>query len=251
LLKVSIITVCKNNADTLEDTFRSVKSQAYPSLEYIVIDGASTDGTLEIIDKYKSIITRNISEKDNGIYYALNKGIKMASGDVIGILHADDSYLNDEIITKVAEAFNASGADCVYGDIQYVDRHNADKITRNWKAGKYTEGLFRKGWMPPHPSFFIKRGCIEKYGDYNTTLFQASDYEFMLRMIHKHKIKVHYLAEILVRMKTGGASNKSIANRIKNNLEDRKAWKINHLKPSVFTLIIKPLSKIGQFIRPR
>ncbi|HTA26834.1 MAG TPA: glycosyltransferase family 2 protein [Bacteroidia bacterium] len=249
MLKISIITVCYNNVDTLEDTIKSVQSQSYPEIEYIVVDGASKDGTLEIIEKYKSGISKFVSEKDNGIYFAINKGIRMATGDIIGILHGDDLYTDNTIIAKVAATFEKSGADCVYGDLQYVDRANPEKITRSWVAGEYKAGMFLKGWMPPHPTFFIRKECIEKHGDYNTTLFQASDYEFMLRMIHKHQLKIHYLPEVLVKMKIGGASNKSVINRIKNNVEDRKAWKINNLKPSVFTLFIKPLSKIGQFFK--
>ncbi len=247
--KVSIITVCYNNADTLESTILSVQLQNYPSIEYIIVDGASTDGTLAVIDKHKDIISRSVSKKDEGIYDAINKGIKMASGDIIGVLHADDFYVSSEIISKVVNVFEKSGVDCVYGDLQYVDRANPEKVTRHWVAGQYREGLFRKGWMPPHPTFFIKKECINKYGDYNLTLHQASDYEFMLRMIHKHRIKVGYVPDVLVKMRIGGASNKSIFNRIKNNLEDRKAWKINNIKPSFFTLFIKPISKIGQFFK--
>jgi len=249
LIKVSIITVCLNNADTIESTIKSIQSQTYPSIEYIVVDGVSTDTTLTIIEKYKQGIVKFISEKDKGIYYAINKGIEMATGDIIGILHADDFYVNNEIIEKLVDSFEKSGADCVYGDLQYVERNNPDKVTRNWIAGTYQKDLFLKGWMPPHPTFFIKRDCIEKYGNYNTTLSVAADYEFMLRMIYKHQIKVCYLPDLLVKMRTGGASNKSFMRRIKNNLEDRKAWKINHLKPSFFTLFIKPLSKIGQFFK--
>jgi glycosyltransferase involved in cell wall biosynthesis len=247
VFKVSIITVCLNNVDTLEDTVRSVAAQTYSNIEYIVVDGQSTDGTLSLIEKYKGSISKFVSEKDKGIYFAINKGIQMATGDIIGLLHGDDFYDSDTIISDVVHAFEKSGADCVYGDLQFVDRANPEKVTRNWISGQYKPNMFLKGWMPPHPAFFIKKSCIDKYGDYNTSLYQASDYEFMLRMIHKHQIKVSYLPKVLVKMKTGGASNKSLINRIKNNLEDRKAWKINNLSPSIFTLFIKPLSKIGQF----
>jgi glycosyltransferase involved in cell wall biosynthesis len=249
MLKVNIITVCLNNAGTIEDTIISVQSQIYPSLEYIIIDGASTDGTIRVIEKYKTGVNKFISEKDEGIYFAINKGIKLAKGDIIGILHGDDFYVSNDIITKVVHAFETSGADCVYGDLQYVERNDPEKIVRHWIAGPYKKGLFLKGWMPPHPAFFIKKNCIEKYGNYNTSLYLASDYEFMLRMIHKHGIKTHYIPEVLAKMKTGGASNKSIINRIKNNLEDRRAWKINNIRPNIFTLIVKPISKIGQFFK--
>ena len=249
VLKISIITVCYNNVDTLEDTIKSVQSQTYPNIEYIIVDGASTDGTSGIIDKNKNSIAKFVSEKDAGIYFAINKGLKMATGDVIGLLHGDDFYSDNSIIAKVAAAFDKSGADCVYGDLQYVERNNPDKITRSWVAGQYRTGLFLKGWMPPHPTFFIKKECIQIYGDYNTTLRQASDYEFMLRMLHKNNLKVHYLPEVIVKMKTGGISNKTLTGRIKNNIEDRRAWKINNLRPGFLTLFIKPLGKIGQFFK--
>jgi len=249
LLKISIITVCLNNVDTIEDTLKSAQSQSYPSIEYIVVDGVSTDGTLSIIEKYKQIINKFVSEKDAGIYFAINKGISMATGDIIGVLHGDDFYMDGEVIAKVAHVFETSGTDCLYGDLQYVERNNPGKVTRNWVSGEYKPNMFRKGWMPPHPTFFIRRECIVKYGNYNTTLRQAADYEFMLRMVYKNGIKMRYLPGVLVKMKVGGASNKSIMNRIKNNLEDRKAWKINNLNPSFFTLFMKPLSKIGQFFK--
>lgn len=161
MLKVSIITVCYNNVDTLEDTIKSVKGQTYPEIEYIVVDGASQDGTLAIIDKYKSGISKFVSEKDDGIYFAINKGLKIATGDIIGLLHGDDLYTDSTIIAKVAATFQGSDADCVYGDLQYVDRTNPEKITRSWVAGQYKTGMFLKGWMPPHPTFLLKGNSLK------------------------------------------------------------------------------------------
>ncbi|HTA84201.1 MAG TPA: glycosyltransferase family 2 protein [Bacteroidia bacterium] len=247
-MKVSIITACLNNAATLEDAMRSVFEQDYPNIEYIVIDGASTDGTAAILEKYKSKLSVLVSEKDAGIYAALNKGLSKATGDIVGFLHADDFYTYANSISKIVKAFEKENADCVYSDIQYVERDNTLNLVRDWKSQPYTDGMFLKGWMPPHPTFFLKRKCYEQYGNYNTTFTISADYELMLRMLHKHKLKATYIPEVLVKMRTGGVSNRSLAKRIKANMEDRKAWKINNLKPGFFTLIIKPLGKIGQYL---
>jgi glycosyltransferase involved in cell wall biosynthesis len=247
VLKISIITACLNNASTIESTIQSVLGQDYPNIEYIIIDGVSTDGTLDIISKYKDKISTFVSEKDKGIYDALNKGLAKATGDIIGFLHADDFYPKTTIISTIIKTFINPNCDCVYGDLQYVDRQNPDKIIRNWKSEPYYDGIFLKGFMPPHPTFFTKRKWYEQYGNYNTSFTIAADYELMLRMLHKHKLKAQYIPEVLVQMRVGGESNKSIANRIKANMEDRKAWKINSLHPGMFTLIRKPLGKINQY----
>lgn len=248
-MKVSIITIAYNSAETIEDTIRSVVSQKHPDIEYIIVDGKSTDNTLSIIDKHKASITKLISEKDNGIYDAMNKGVKLASGDIIGILNSDDFYADENVITDVVSVFEKHKCEGLYADLVYVDRTNTSKITRTWNSGEYTEGRFLKGWMPPHPTFFVRKEVYEKYGSYNTDLRSAADYEIMLRFIHKHKIKLAYLPRIITKMRSGGQSNVSIKNRIKANMEDRMAWKINGLKPGVFTLTRKPLSKVIQFLR--
>jgi glycosyltransferase involved in cell wall biosynthesis len=248
VLKLSIITVTYNSAATLEHTIHSVLLQDYANVEYIVVDGASTDDTLSIIRKYRHKIDHFVSEKDEGLYYALNKGLALATGDVIGILHADDFYIEDHVLGKVAEAFEKSHADAVYGDLYYVDRDDTEKIIRKWKSGKYSHGKFLWGWMPPHPAFFVKKEIYHKFGPFNTDLRSAADYELMLRFIHKHRIKLAYLPEYLVKMRTGGQSNASVRNRVKANKEDRKAWELNGLKPYFFTLTLKPLRKIFQFL---
>lgn len=248
MLKVSIITACLNNVDTLESALQSVIEQDYKNIEYIVIDGASTDGTRELLDKYKDKISLIISEKDKGIYEALNKGLAKATGDIVGFLHADDFYSFPSTISKIATVFEKQDTDCVYGDLQYVDRENSIRIVRNWKSEPYYENIFLKGWMPPHPTFFLKKKWYEQYGNYNATLSISADYELMLRMLHKHKLKATYIPGVLVKMRTGGTSNRSLARRIKANMEDRKAWKLNNLKPDLLTLIKKPLGKIGQYL---
>jgi glycosyltransferase len=247
MYKVSIITVCFNSDLTIEDTIISVVSQNYDNIEYIIVDGASTDNTLSIVNKYQDSIAKIVSEKDNGLYDAINKGISLATGDIIGILHADDFYVNDSVINKVADVFSQKKVQTVYGDLQYVQRDDVAKVTRNWKSGAYTHGMFCKGWMPPHPSFFVLKECYEKYGVFNTALRSAADYEMMLRLLHKHRCTTYYIPEVLVKMRVGGKSNVSILNRIRANREDKKAWIINGLKPGLFTFIRKPLSKLGQF----
>lgn len=246
-MKVSLITTCKNSAATIEDTIKSIASQTYLPIEYIIVDGVSTDGTLDIINKYKTAITKIISEEDKGIYFGINKGINLSTGDIVGNLNSDDFYPNSTVIADVVALFEKTGTDAVYGDLHYVDSRDTNKIIRNWKSGEYSEGLFLKGWMPPHPTFFVKRSVYQKYGLFNTDFTSAADYELMLRFIHKHKIKVAYLPKVLVKMRVGGKSNITIANRIKANMEDRRAWTVNNITPTYFTLLIKPLSKLKQF----
>jgi glycosyltransferase involved in cell wall biosynthesis len=248
-LKISIITVAYNAEKSIEDTIQSVIGQTYKNIEYIIIDGNSTDDTLKICNTYKESIHTIVSEKDKGIYDAMNKGIALATGDVIGVLNADDFYLNSNVISKVAERFNTDNCEGLYADLVYVDGDDTSKITRTWFSGNYIENSFFKGWMPPHPTFFVKQACYKKYGHYSLDLKSAADYELMLRMIHKHKIKLSYLHEVTVKMRVGGVSNSSLKNRIDANKEDREAWRMNDLKPGLFTLIRKPLSKVFQFLK--
>ncbi len=247
MLKVSIITVCFNSSKTIESTIQSVTSQNYSNIEYIIVDGLSSDNTLKIVEQYKSKIAKIISEKDKGIYDAINKGIVASTGDIVAILHADDFYFNKNVISDVVDAFEKKNVDAVYGDLQYVDKLDTDKIKRNWTSGEYKKDNFLKGWMPPHPSFFVKKGCYDKYGVFNTILKSAADYELMLRFLYKHNCSVSYIPQVLVKMRVGGKSNVSIVNRIKANREDKMAWKLNGLVPNALTFIRKPLSKIGQF----
>lgn len=248
-MKVSIITITHNSASTLRDTIESVLSQGYKDIEYIIIDGLSTDNTMEIVNDYKNKIAHVVSEKDHGLYDALNKGIKLATGDVVGIIHSDDFYTNPQVIENVVSVFATTNADAVYADLYYVDKDDTDKIFRKWKSGVYKHGMFLNGWMPPHPTFFVKRSVYEHYGNFNLQLKSAADYELMLRLIHKHKISLGYLPEFIIKMRVGGKSNQSLRNRIKANQEDRNAWKINGMKPKLHTLYLKPLRKIIQLFK--
>lgn len=248
-MRVSIITIAYNSADTIADTIKSVAAQDYSDIEYIIVDGSSKDNTLEIVKSFGSKITKVISEKDKGIYDAMNKGIHLATGDVIGILNSDDFYADSNVISDVVHAFKSTGCDGLYADLVYVNRELSDKVVRTWKAGNYRHGQFLSGWMPPHPTFFVKKSCYDKFGVYTLELRSAADYELMLRFIHKHQIHLSYLPRVITKMRTGGQSNVTIMNRIKANMEDRKAWKMNGLHPHFLTLTRKPVSKILQFLK--
>lgn len=246
-VKVSIITVAYNASETIEETIKSVINQSYPNIEYLILDGASSDDTPKIIESYSEQISYWHSKKDNGMYDAINKGIEKATGEIIAILNSDDVYAHKHVIKAVVERLLNDKSDAVYGDLQYVDRADLKQVKRNWKSGKYKEGSFYYGWMPPHPSFFVKKECYKKYGVFNTELKSAADYELMLRFIHKNKISLSYINEVLVYMREGGLSNQTLLSRLRGNREDKLAWKINQLKPKWFTIILKPLRKIRQF----
>jgi len=247
-VKISIITITYNSENTVEDTIRSMLQQDFPNIEYIVVDGASIDKTKEIINRYSANIDKFISEKDKGLYDALNKGIAMATGDVVGMIHSDDLYANPSVISKVAQTFAIDpDTEAVYADMVFVDRNDTAKILRTWKAGEYEEDAFKKGWMPPHPTFFVRKSVYDKYGGFNLDLKLSADYELMLRFIHKHKIKVTYLPETLVLMRMGGISNTSFFVKLKANMEDKLAWRINDMKPGLLTTIRKPLKKLKQY----
>jgi glycosyltransferase len=246
-LKISIITVCLNAADTIEETIQSVFAQTYPSVEYILIDGKSTDGTLEILTKYKHRFAALVTEKDSGLYAALNKGVKLATGDLIGILHADDLFASADVLTKIAALVTTTKCDAVYADLEYVKRENPSNIVRYWKSGKYKMGSFRLGWMPPHPTFFVKRTLYEQFGYFNESFTSAGDYELMLRFIHIHKVKLCYWPNVAVRMRLGGKSNVNISNRLTANKEDVKAWEVNGLSRPAFITFLKPFRKLHQF----
>lgn len=247
-MKISIITVCYNSEKTILDTIQSVVNQSYSEIEYIIMDGGSTDTTLEKISQYKNKIAKVVSEPDNGMYDALNKAIDLCTGEIIAILNSDDVYADRNVIEEVVTKFIETGTDAIYGDLYYVAKDDLSSVSRYWKAGSFKENKFINGWMPPHPSFFVKKSCYIEYGKFNLGLVSAADYELMLRFIHKYKIKLTYLDRVLVYMREGGMSNTTIASRIRGNKEDKLAWKINNLNPHFYTTYMKPLRKIKQFI---
>ena len=248
-LKISIITVSLNSQSTIRQTIESVRSQSYKNIEYILIDGGSTDWTLEIINDLIDNIDYFKTENDNGIYDAMNKGISIASGDIIGILNSDDFYDNPNVIEDVVRIFESKKCDSLYGDLVYVKASNALDVVRYWQSGNFKREKLKNGWTLPHPTFFVKKSIYNKYGLYNTKLKTAADYEMIIRLLFKHNISVEYLPKILVHMRTGGISNASLKHRFIANKEDGLAWKFNHLYQPMFVRIQKPFQKIVQFFK--
>lgn len=235
-----------NSEATIGDCLASIHDQSI-EVEHLIIDGGSTDSTLDIVKSYPHVATI-VSEPDSGIYDAMNKGIKLATGDVIGILNSDDFYAGLDTLEKVAQVLSQVGIDSCYGDLVYFDPADTARIVRKWKSGYYHDRRFHWGWMPPHPTFFVRRSVYEKYGAFRLTLGSAADYELMLRLLVKCRITTSYIPEVLVRMRAGGVSNVSLKNRLMANRMDRLAWEVNGLRPYPWTTYLKPLSKVIQFL---
>lgn len=244
-LKISLITVAYNAEKTIGRSIISVLGQKFNNVQYIVIDGGSTDGTINILNQYRDKIDVLVSEPDNGIYDAMNKGIALADGDIIGTINADDFLADDSVLSDVAEAFARQGADVLYGDLDFINPDG--KVVRKWRSGRYRSGMFNRGWMPPHPTFYCRKALFDTHGAYSLEYGSAADYELMLRFIHAHKANVFYLDKIMVKMYIGGVSNKNVANRVKALLFDLKAMRNNDIFFPYITIIFKPLRKIVQF----
>lgn len=248
-MKISVITVVFNNKETISDTIASVASQAYPNVEHIIVDGLSTDGTTEIIAANRSKLTKVITERDSGIYDAMNKGIKAASGDIIGFLNADDIYNGTNVLADVAAVFQNHGVDACYGDLVYVKQTDVKSVVRYWKSSDYRAGLFGKGWSPPHPTFYARKLVYEKYGGFNLKYRTSADYELMLRFLEKFLVRATYIPSVMVRMRLGGVSNKSLANLIRQNREVVDAWRDNGLPVSIpIFFIYKLFNRLSQFV---
>jgi glycosyltransferase len=242
-MKISLITATYNNAATIVDCVESVNTQTVKPFEHIIIDGQSTDGTLAKLAVFPQL--KITSGPDKGIYDALNKGIALATGDVIGFLHGDDFYANGQVLERVAQCFEQNQCDAVYGDLQYVQANNTQKTIRNWKAGEYEHKKLKRGWMPPHPTLFVKKSVYEKFGDFDLSYTIAADYELMMRFLWKHNISLAYIPEVLVNMRIGGKSNRLGNIRLKMK-EDYRAIRTHHIGgPGV--LLSKNLRKIVQF----
>jgi glycosyltransferase involved in cell wall biosynthesis len=246
-LTVSIITATFNSAATVAETMRSVSEQDYPFIEHIIVDGKSQDDTLQIVGGF-SHTALVVCEKDDGIYDAMNKGIRAARGEVIGMLNSDDVYAHPSVISHVVKAFEDETMQACYADLQYIQAEDPQRIVRTWKSGRFQPSYFYWGWMPPHPTFFVRKSVYDQVGLFDTSLRSASDYEIMLRILLKHKMSACYIPEVTVKMRTGGVSNASVRNRLRANREDREAWRLNGLHPYFFTLYLKPLRKITQFL---
>jgi glycosyltransferase len=247
-LKISIITSVYNNRATVAEAVESVLSQTYGNIEYIVVDGASTDGTVDVIERYADRITTFVSEPDKGIYDGLNKGIGLATGDVVGFLHSDDLFADESVVEKIARAFEESEAESIYGDLIYVAKEDTGRVVRYWKSGAFAYDKLKRGWMPPHPTFYVRREVYGRYGGFDTSFRIAADYDTVLRFLGREKITTHYLPEVLVKMRVGGASNKSLANLVRKSGEDLRAMKKNGVG-HLGSLLAKNVSKVPQFFR--
>lgn len=253
MLKISMITVCYNSGDTIRSALASVFTQRHDSVEYIVVDGGSVDGTIEVIRGHRDKISKFVCEPDNGIYDAINKGICHATGDVIGLVHADDVLADESVLSDVSQEFgkHRQRVDAVYGDLVYVDRQDLSRVIRHWKSGDYLPGRLKFGWMPPHPALFVRRETYEKValrnGEYfDTRLSIASDYDLMVRLLNQMNISLAYLPRVLVKMRVGGVSNRSLRDVIRKSWEDYLVMRRNRIG-GIGTLISKNVRKLPQF----
>ena len=248
MVKISVITAVYNCQKTIAQAIESVLSQSYPEVESVVIDGASTDGTLAILESFRPRLGKLISEKDRGIYDALNKGIKESTGDIVGFLHSDDLYQDTHVLEKVARAFEDAEVDAVYGDLVYVKHEDIKQVVRYWRSGAFSQGALSYGWMPPHPTFYVRRSVYEQLGGFDTRYRIAADYDTVLRFLGTNKIKVAYVPEILVRMRVGGISNRSLKSIWMKTKEDYLVMKRNRIG-GVLAIAWKNLSKVVQFVK--
>lgn len=248
-MKISIVTVCFNAAATIADTLESVARQTHLDLEHIVIDGSSTDGTQEVVRHHGRSNVVLVSEPDEGIYDAMNKGLKLASGDWVGFLNADDVFATPDVVADLAATIESTSADAVYGDLEFVDRIESQRVVRRWQSGPFVPAQLRWGWMPPHPTFYVQRMLVQRLGGFDTRFRVAADYDFMLRYLNTPRMKVSYLPRVMVRMKTGGVSgDRSVQAVLRRNVESYKVLRKNRLG-GVAALFWKSLRKLPQLFQ--
>ena len=247
-MKVSIITATNNSEKTIEDCIKSLLAQVYLNIEFIIIDNNSTDSTLKIIERYmlKNKSIKLISESDNGLYDALNKGVRYASGDIIGFLHSDDFYYDCYSVFDVVNYFRDNKSDGVFGDLQYVNKENTNKVIRLWKSCEFEPKLLKRGWMPAHPTLFLKKHVYVKHGYFNISFKISADYDFMLRVLKDKTLEFGYLPRVITKMRVGGASNRSLKNIIQKTREDYKSVRSNNIG-GWFSILLKNILKIKQF----
>jgi len=250
-MKVSIITACFNSSKTILDTLDSVSSQSWKNIEHIVVDGKSSDGTCELIKKYGKQVSKFISEKDHGIYDAMNKGINESSGDIIGFLNSDDFFSNDSIVEEYIKAFSEKKIDACFGDVLYVTDEERNKCTpvRNWISSSYQKKNLLRGWIPPHPTFYARKEVYDELGGFDTNLRFAADYEVMCRFLLKGKILTKYLPGTKVNMRLGGHTNKSIGNIYKGNKEIINSLKRNGISPGPSFFFFKAMNRFNQLLK--
>jgi glycosyltransferase involved in cell wall biosynthesis len=246
-MKVTIITVCLNAAATIRDAIESVLAQDYPMIEYLVIDGASTDGTMDIVREFGDRIDRVISEPDRGMYDSMNKGLRMASGDVVGFLHADDMLGAPTVVGEMAAALRETGAECVFGDIDIVDPRNPRRVLRRWRAGPHWRGALPRGWYPPHPTLYVRRSVLDEVGFFDERYRIAADMDHMLRLFEVRGVRSHYLPRTIVRMRAGGLSNRSLRNIWRANVETWQSLRRHGFRVGPWFIGLKILRKIPQF----
>lgn len=248
MIKISIVTAVYNSCETVAAALDSALSQSDVNIELVVIDGGSTDGTLEVLQSYTDRLDVLVSEPDRGIYDALNKGIQRASGDVVGFLHSDDLFADAGVLSRVAAAFAVPDVAAVYGDLLYVRRDSPEQVVRYWRSGTFSGRRLGWGWMPPHPTLYVRREAYENYGLFDTSFRIAADYDFILRLLGRDGVGVHYIPEVLVKMRVGGASNRSLRNIARKSSEDLRALRRNGVG-GIGALVWKNLSKLPQFLR--
>jgi glycosyltransferase involved in cell wall biosynthesis len=248
-MKVSIITITYNSAKTLSTTLESVKSQDYPDIEHIIVDGLSTDDTMQIVGQFPHV-SKVVSEKDQGLYDALNKGILMATGDIVGLLHSDDFLASNTTISQIVEAFNNNDTESVIADIAFVRPSDLKRVVRHYSSKHWNPSKFVKGFMPPHPSFYCKREVYEQYGLYKTDYKIAADYELLIRFFWKHKVSYLIMPFTVAYMRTGGASNASLKNRLLLNQETVRACRENGLKTNLVKISMKYPIKLLEYLSP-
>jgi glycosyltransferase involved in cell wall biosynthesis len=247
MLKISVITAVHNNRETISAALDSALGQSGVDIELVVIDGGSTDGTLEVLRSYADRLHVLVSEPDRGIYDALNKGIQRASGEVVGFLHSDDMFADAGVLSRIAAAFADPGVGAVYGDLLYVRKDNPDQVVRYWRSGEFSGRRLGWGWMPPHPTLYIRRHVYEQHGLFDTSFRIAADYDFILRTLGQNRVGVCYIPEVLVKMRVGGASNRSLSNIMRKSSEDLRALRRNGVG-GLGALLWKNLSKLPQFL---
>lgn len=245
-MKISVVTAVFNNRTTVADAIDSVLTQTGVDFELVAIDGASTDGTLDVLRGYGKRISVLVSEPDGGIYEALNKGVARATGDVVGFLHSDDLFADASVLARIARAFAEPQVDAVYGDLLYVRKNDSAQVVRYWRAGEFSRERLGWGWMPPHPTFYVRRSVYARLGGFDTGYRIAADYECMLRFFGRGEVRAAYIPEVLVKMRVGGASNRSLANVLRKSSEDYRALRANGVG-GVGALAWKNLSKLRQF----
>lgn len=248
-MKISIITVCINAEAHIDETLRSVVMQDHRDIEHIVVDGGSTDGTMAKVERYREVLAHVIHERDNGVYDAMNKGLRLATGEVVAFVNAGDMIARRDVLSAMVKEFALGDADVIYGDALMVDPDDITKVKRFWKGGDYDRENFRKGWMPPHLGTYIRRSAYQRHGHFREDLKVSADYELMFRFLYKHRLRARYVPKVLVRFRLGGVSNRSLAHVWRANLEVFKAWKLNGEQVSPLIVVRKPISKLWQYLK--